>query len=213
MGPAAIALATPPRDFYQERFRYVSALDGVPTQDDLIQTIKSGRRFGEMPANPQLTDAEILTLTNYILEVHRLGWVDTLTLEFADDEDTTPEEIEEISQARITPLEPISVSGPERGFESDTQRGRTQYLASCASCHGPWGLGDGLDMPLDEQGKPIEVRDLTSGRFRSGAAIEEVFKRIRCGIPGTPMSAALDLTDEEVWQLVYYVRFLAKRSR
>lgn len=210
-GPAAIALSVAPRDFLHERFRYVSTVNGVPTEEDLIQSIRYGRRFGEMPANPQLTDGELRTLAQYIREIQRLGWHEVLREEFAGDEDTSPEELEEISHIRVRPRKPIHVVRPERGFQRNLDTGRELYAASCASCHGLTGRGDGLAKPLDEQGKPIQVRDLTSGEFRGGTNIEEIFKRIRCGVPGTPMSAADTLTVEEVWQLVYYVRYLAGR--
>ncbi len=177
-----------------------------------MQTIGSGRHFGAMPARPNLTDAEVRILAEYVREITRLGWQDRLTKEFADDDETTPEEIEEIALERVTPGEVVSVRGHGASFRADLELGRRLYLENCASCHGPWGRGDGLDMPLDERGKPIEVRDLTSGKFRGGTCEDEVFRRIRCGIPGTPMSAA-GVSDDEIWQIVHYVQFLAGRKR
>ncbi len=208
-GPAAIALLVRPRDFRYEPFRYVSALDGTPTEQDLLQTIRSGRHFGAMPARPSLTDADVNALADYVREINRLGWTEILTREFGDDEDMSSEDIEEIALEHVTPGEPIPIPCRPPTFRSDTEVGRRLYLASCASCHGPTGRGDGLDMPLDERGRPIAVRDLTSGAFRGGVEVAEIFKRIRCGVPGTPMPAQEGLTDAEVWQLVYYVRFLA----
>ena len=211
-GPAAIGLTVAPRDFFLERFRYVSTLNGVPTDEDLVQSIRFGRRYGEMPANPQLTDAEVRTLAQYVREIHRLGWLDKLQREFAEDEDTSLDELEDISHIRVKPRNAILAVSTPPAFQRELSRGRQLYEASCASCHGLTGVGDGLDKPLDEQGKPIDVRDLTSGEFRGGATSTEVFKRIRCGVPGTPMSAAIDLTVDEVWQLERYVRFLAGRN-
>jgi mono/diheme cytochrome c family protein len=68
-------------------------------------------------------------------------------------------------------------------------------------------------MPVDEQGRPITVRDLTTGKFQGGGDLEELFKRIRCGVPGTPMPVQEAMSDEQVWQVVHYVRFLAGRRR
>lgn len=211
-GPAAIALRVRPRNFREERCRYVSTLNGVPTQEDLMQTIGSGRHFGAMPARPNLTDEEVRILAEYVREINRLGWADRLTKEFADDDETTAEEIEEIALERVTPGKLVTARWHTPGFQVDLEAGRNLYLESCASCHGPWGRGDGLDMPLDERGRPIKVRDLTSGKFHGGTSEVEVFKRIRCGIPGTPMSAAA-VSDEEIWHLVHYVQFLAGRKR
>ena len=211
-GPGAIALRVRPRDFWEERCRYVSTLNGVPTLEDLMQTIGSGRHFGAMPARPNLTDVEVRILAQYVREITRLGWQDRLTKEFAGDDETTTEEIEEIALERVTPGEVVSVRWHGANFRADLELGRRLYLEDCASCHGPWGRGDGLDMPLDERGKPIKVRDLTSGKFRGGTCNDEIFKRIRCGIPGTPMPAAV-VSDEDIWQLVHYVQFLAGRKR
>ncbi len=211
-GPAAIALRVRPRDFWGERCRYVSTLNGVPTREDLMQTIGSGRHFGAMPARPNLTDKEVRILARYVREITRLGWADRLTKEFAGDDETTPEEIEEIALERVTPGDVVTARWHGPGFQADLEAGRKLYLENCASCHGPWGRGDGLDMPQDERGRPIKVRDLTSGKFRGGTSENEIFKRIRCGIPGTPMSAAA-VSDEEIWQLVHYVEFLAGRKR
>ena len=94
---------------------------------------------------------------------------------------------------------------------SDMRRGRELYLQSCASCHGMGGRGDGLDMPLDEQGRPISVRDLVSEPIRGGDGPVELFKRIRCGVPGTPMPAQELLDEDDIWQLVYYTRHLMGR--
>lgn len=211
-GPAAIALTVKPRNFWNERFRYVSTVNGVPSDEDLADSIRYGRRFGEMPAGPQLTDAEVHALVAYVREIQRLGWLDQLREDFADDDDTSPEELEEISEMRVTPRDAIHVGRPDPAFRRDTNVGRRLYTANCASCHGITGRGDGLAVSLDEQGNPISVRDLTTGEFRGGTKVEEIFKRIRCGVPGTPMSAAVALSDEEVWQLVYYVRFLAGQT-
>ncbi len=84
-------------------------------------------------------------------------------------------------------------------------------MDSCASGHGPTGKGDGLDNPEDESGRPIQVRDLTSGAFRGGTAPREIFRRIRYGVPGMPMPAQVALRDDEVWPLIHYVEFLAGR--
>ncbi len=212
-GEAAIALKIQPRDFWHEPFRYVSTLPPVPTDGDLIQTIRSGRRFGEMPAGPQLTDAQVQSLADFVRELNKLGWVQRLSQDVDQDEELTSEEIQEIASERVSPGEAIAVVRPGIELRPDTAVGHELYMAGCASCHGPTGRGDGLDKPMDERGKPIRVRDLTSGEFRGGGTPEEVFKRIRCGVPGTPMPVQENMTDQEVWQLVYYVRFLAGQRR
>lgn len=206
-GVAAIALKIRPRDFWNEPFRYVSTLDGIPTSDDLAQTIRSGRLHGEMPASPWLSDEDVRVLAEYVLEFNRLGWVERLS----GDESMSAADVEEIASDRVTPLEPIVVSMPSPDFRPSSEVGRSLYVQACASCHGPSGRGNGLNMLLDDRGRQITVRDLTSDPIRGGASPTELFKRIRCGVPGTPMPAQPALTDDQVWQLVFYTRQLMGR--
>lgn len=208
-GPAAIAVGIRPRAFLDEPFRYVSSLDGTPTLDDLVQTIRSGRRLGDMPAHPHLTDKEIHALVDYVRELSRIGWAARIVADLEEGDELSAEEIDEISAERVAFGEPVSFTWPAPKFQPDTAIGRRLYMEACASCHGPSGTGDGLDMPLDDRGKPIAVRDLTSGEFQGGTDLDELFKRFRCGVPGTPMPAQEAMSDEQIWQLVYYVRFLA----
>ena len=63
-------------------------------------------------------------------------------------------------------------------------------------------------MPLDDLGRPISVRDLVSEPIQGGSDPVELFKRPRCGMPGTPMPSQSLLSDDDIWQLVYYTRFL-----
>jgi mono/diheme cytochrome c family protein len=187
-----------------------STLDGTATEQDLLQSIQHGRLTGEMPAAPWLDDEQAAQLAAYVRELNRLGWAGRLNEEFAG-EGMTPAEVQEIATERVTPAEVIAVSMPGPRFRPDLTRGGEIYMESCASCHGPEGRGDGLDMPLDELGRPIKVRDLTRAPIQGGSDPVELYKRIRCGLPGTPMPAQEALTDEQVWQLVYYTRFLAGR--
>lgn len=207
-GIARMALDVAPRDFRNEPFRYVSTMDGIPTHDDLVQSIKNGRVHGQMPAGPWLSDEAVNALADYVLELNRLGWVDRLTQEFADDQDMTSRDIEEIAFERVTTEEPIVVAMPGPRFRANLASGKTLFMESCASCHGPAGKGDGLDTPLDELGRPIKVRDLTTDPIQGGSDVFELYKRIRCGIPGTPMPAQPAMTNEQIWQLIFYTRNL-----
>ena len=197
-GPAAATIEGQPRDFWHERFRYVSTLNGVPTKEDLVRTISTGRQFGEMPSNPQLTEEEVLAVAGYIRDINRKGTIARLTEAFSDDDDVTEEDIEGIAEKRLTPSGIVMVPWPGADFQPDMKVGRELYKANCASCHGDSGKGDGPQELVDERGRHITARDLTKGHFRGGDEPEEVFKRIRVGIPGTPMPAQKGLSDGDV---------------
>jgi len=66
----------------------------------------------------------------------------------------------------------------------------------CQSCHGPAGRGD--------SGPPI-----TSGSFTRGSDDDDLFRTIRNGVPGSQMPSFKQLSENETWQVVSYLRSLA----
>jgi cytochrome c oxidase cbb3-type subunit 2 len=52
--------------------------------------------------------------------------------------------------------------------------------------------------------------DLTSGQFKSGPAVEDIYRTMTTGLSGTPMPSYRDsLPDEDRWALSYYVLALS----
>jgi len=119
-------------------------------------------------------------------------------------------------------------------------------VASCAKCHGANADGKGnqlpdyddwtkdwtskvgllptdLDalLPLMARGgmkpQPLKPRNILEGHFRGGRTPEDLYRRIRYGIPGSPMPAAAvvqsreepGLLEEDIWHLVNYVLSIA----
>lgn len=102
-------------------------------------------------------------------------------------------------------------------------------VANCYTCHGSDGRGNGesaweevaivdedgndtteLRRRLDEWGNETLPRNFRLGEFRFGGRPADVFRRIKVGISGTIMPAADPaLTDDDIWDLVYYVRSIA----
>jgi mono/diheme cytochrome c family protein len=113
--------------------------------------------------------------------------------------------------------------------------------AQCVKCHGPEGRGDGEETEIyDDWNKPkkgvtpeqtkemarlftlpiqkLRARDFREGTFRGGSRPVDLYYRVDAGIPGTPMPAAGPaggtqgvLTPEEIWYVVHYIRWLARR--
>lgn len=122
-----------------------------------------------------------------------------------------------------------SVARGKEVFESE--------IAACAKCHGKEGHGDGPQQdyddwtkdwtvrigidPVDEAAqvplvargvlpaRKIDPRDFRLGLFRGGSEPEHLYRRIAAGIDGTPMPAAT-LPEEDIWNLVNFVRSLAE---
>ena len=77
---------------------------------------------------------------------------------------------------------------------------------NCAICHGKKGDGRGV---LSSQYDP-PPRNFSCARTINGVPDGQLFWIIRFGSPGTAMPPHPALTDEQVWQLVLYLRQLAK---
>jgi cytochrome c553 len=84
-------------------------------------------------------------------------------------------------------------------------RGNSGTVA-CATCHGETGAGDG---PLATQFDP-RPRNFACAQTVNGIPDGQLFWIIRFGSPGTAMPAHSELSDEQIWQLVAYLRRLAK---
>jgi len=77
-------------------------------------------------------------------------------------------------------------------------------------------------LPLMARGglkpQPLKPRNIVEGHFRGGRTPEDLYRRIRYGIAGSPMPAAAvvqsreepGLLDEDLWHIVNYVLSIAQ---
>lgn len=87
-------------------------------------------------------------------------------------------------------------------------RGKILYEAHCASCHGDKGFGDGIE----GKGLDPEPRNFHEEPRMSELSAFGLFNTVRYGIEGTGMVAMPQLTDEEVWDVSFYVLSLRYAS-
>jgi len=80
-------------------------------------------------------------------------------------------------------------------------KGAETFKAQCATCHGNFGGGDG-PAGVGLTPSPTNFRDK---EIMSGVAPFQAFNTIRLGIPGTGMRAFPELSDEQVWDLAFYI--------
>jgi putative heme-binding domain-containing protein len=87
-------------------------------------------------------------------------------------------------------------TNPLAGDPTAIEQGRIQFRQWCGHCHGR-DAGGGAKGP-----------DLASGQLRHGSTDERLYDTILAGVPGTQMPAS-DLTEQETWQIVAFLRSLA----
>ena len=104
--------------------------------------------------------------------------------------------------ARVNPLAANDAT-TKAGEQLFLGQGR---IANCAVCHGKKGDGKGA---LSSQYDP-PPRNFACAATVNGVPDGQLFWIIRFGSPNTAMPPHPGLKDEQVWQLVHYLRGLAK---
>ena len=88
--------------------------------------------------------------------------------------------------------------------------GAKTYARYCAVCHGVTGHGDGKAAAAMAAYNGARAADLTDGIWQHGSSDGEIFVSIRDGIgPEFVMDSWRDkIPDEEIWNLVNYIKTL-----
>jgi len=103
--------------------------------------------------------------------------------------------------------EAAKIQNPVAASPASIAAGKQSFTRYCANCHG-----------LNAEGSPgndltPEAPDLTAKSLKHGSTDGEIFNTIKNGVaPDFNMGAFGDqLKDEDVWNVVNYVRSLAKK--
>ncbi|NIR45635.1 MAG: c-type cytochrome [Gemmatimonadetes bacterium] len=199
-GSAAAYMMPRPRDFTTGLYQIRTTANGeLPTDADLVRVIEDGMPGTAMPGwESKFSDDEVRDLVAYIKD-----FSDFFELFGA------PE-----------PLE----FGDRPGADAEAlAEGRRLYeQIECWKCHGDRGRGDGPSAPTlqDDLDFPIRAADLSENwNFNGGGRVQDIYRRLRTGMDGTPMPSFSDLidsgfmTDEQMWYLAAYVRSLSPPER
>ena len=196
-GPAATFMYEfRPRNFTAGVFKFRLTPSGsLPQDGDLWRTVTRGIRGSSMPSWHMLPDKDRIAVIQYIKY--------ELAVDRSDPDEPYAYFVEE-------PAEPPIYIGqaPDPSEEIVTHGKEIWQQAKCWECHGQTGKGDGekaagLD---DDYGFPIRPADLTSGQFKSGPSVRDIFRTVTTGLSGTPMPSYQDsFSEEDRWALAYFV--------
>lgn len=203
-GPAAYLLFPPAREFTLARFKLASTTNGVPTEDDLVATLRRGMPGSAMPSWSWMDEDDLHALAQHVRELAVRGVYEELR---AMDPDQTEEELRARARRRLVPGPLVPVGATAAATPAIIETGRKAFVASCATCHGEDGKGRKDVLRPDEDGVRNWARDFTAGVLKGGASHEEIAKRLQVGIHGTAMPATA-LSQDQRLALITYVRHL-----
>ena len=199
-GPAATFLTVRPRNFNLAVFKFrMTPTGSLPTDGDLIRTITRGVRGTAMPTFHMVPIKDRLAVVQYIKY--------KLSVDRADPDEPYFYFVEE------PPRPPIYIGAPPEPSAELVEEGRTVWRkAKCWECHGDTGKGDGAKARTlkDDFGFSIPPANLTTGLFKSGASVRDIFRTITTGLNGTPMPTYVkSFTENQRWALSYYILSLS----
>jgi mono/diheme cytochrome c family protein len=107
------------------------------------------------------------------------------------------------------PAEALKVVNPVKPTAASIAVGKKKYGYDCAMCHGTEGDGKG-DLAIDMKLKMLDYRDPATLKSVTDG---EMFYVIKNGNGGEMPSEVDRLKDEDVWNLVNYIRSIPKNSK
>lgn len=204
-GPAAVWVYPKPRNFSAGQFKIKSTPgQSLPTDEDLLRSVKRGLPGSSMPGFAYLSDTELRDVVQYVKHLTARTTTDGQRVNLFEQ-----------AAGGDAPAKPVAVPPEPAATVQALALGREVYQRmQCALCHGETGRGDGPQVPTlkDTAGLPVRPRDFNTGLFRGGHTGRDLYLRIHNGMPGTPMIPYGEelLKPEERWALVHYVQSLRR---
>ncbi|MBI3463742.1 MAG: cytochrome c, partial [Planctomycetes bacterium] len=218
-----------PRDYRRGAFKFTSTDKDTakPTRDDLLRTFKNGVPGTSMPSFALYDAQEVERILDYVILLSIRGEAERFLVDsYQPGEPITTEVANEkasivadfwngTDQKVVKPKTP-----PPPPNDKSLANGKKLYLntnVQCFNCHGREGRGDGLESGLatgslanpDAWGDQLKPADLTLGVYRGGGRPLDLFRRIHAGVKGGRMpSQAANLKEDQIWDLVNYIRAL-----
>ena len=105
-----------------------------------------------------------------------------------------------------TPAQASSQKNPVKPTEKSQARAKEIYSVDCAICHGDNGSGK-TDLA---KGMQLKLEDWTDPNTLAAKSDGDLFKLIRSGKDKMPSEGTGRAKDDEVWNLILYIRGMSK---
>ena len=110
----------------------------------------------------------------------------------------------------------LAAMAPESfaGQKGDPEAGKSSYNLLCGTCHGNGGKGDGPAAAA----LPVKPQSLADAEYMKSLSDEHLFKVIKEGGTSVGKSALMppwggQLSDTQIWNVVAYIKTLAKSGK
>lgn len=226
-GRGTAAFSVPyPRDYRRGAFKFTSTGSAKPRRADLVRTITEGLPGTVMPPFATLPEGERDLLAAYVVYLSARGQTEFDTLA-ATLSPNPPADLSAFATGRSRAIyaeweqaenaPPPAGVGPEPddgGLESAThleavRRGYALFTAkadtACITCHAEFGRKPLLR--YDVWGTVVRPANLVETTpFKGGKRPQDIFARVRGGIPAVGMPAHPEWTDRQAWDVVRFVQ-------
>lgn len=208
-----------PRDYRQGAFKFTSSGEGKkPRRSDLLRTLHDGLKGTAMPSFALLQEGERDLLAGYVIYLALRGQVefDSLVALHGNKPNDPAARVKalvtewaSVEQAPAIPTPPDDGTPESPAHQEAVRRGHKLFTAkeenSCVSCHGDYGRKPVLR--YDVWGTVAKPADFSQTNFKGGNTPEDVYARVRFGIPsvGMPAHGPPKYSERDVWDLVRFV--------
>ncbi len=172
--------------------------------EDYSNTVSSGKIINPSEYQEQVEFSDLALKTYQEIEKKpsskeleiKLKKLNSLIHQQADPLEVTPlakeikNSVTEIYQLKTTP-----------DLWPSLAKGQKIYSENCTTCHGAQGNGEG---PIANQLNPKPANFLNTERM-SRLSPFQIFNTIRLGVPNTAMAGFQNFSDQEVWDLSFYL--------
>ncbi|MFT4513288.1 MAG: DMSO reductase family type II enzyme heme b subunit [Planctomycetota bacterium] len=197
-----------PNAFRDGLFKLVSTSNGVPTNDDLIATLRRGMPGSSMMSYGWMPDDDLQALAAEVQRLTLDGRAEQiLATAHITREPMTAEQALATAERQLLPDATVIANFNSPATASQLTEGERLYERHCAGCHGIDGRGLATTRNWPTDGTWLRPRDFTAGYLRGGASHRQLAYRVRAGMPAAHMPPVM-LADPETHALVAYVRTL-----
>lgn len=194
-----------PTAFREGLFKLASTANGVPTEDDLVATLRRGMPGSTMMAWGWLPDSDLRALAREVQRLAVRGRAASIERTAAiGRQPMLHAQALAMAEQQLAPGPVVETGVPGPITDANLAEGERLYRLHCASCHGTDGRGLPQTGGWASGTAWLWPRDFTAGYLRGSAAHRDLAFRIRAGMPGAHMPPTR-LTTAETTALVGYV--------